>query len=55
VVTFLADLAQFWRGHFGGLAWVPYHLKRLALVMCYSWDYAGHLATGYKWLPFQLI
>jgi len=21
----------------------------------YSCDYAGHLATGYKWLPFQLI
>jgi len=43
VVTFPADLAQFW-----GLAGAPLHLKRLALVICYSWDYAGHLATGYK-------
>jgi len=54
VVTFSAGLAQFWGSHFGGLAGVPHHLKRLPLVICYSWDYAGHLATGCK-LPFQLI
>jgi len=37
----------------GRLAGLPHHLKRLALVICYSWDYAGHLTTGYKWLPFR--
>ena len=33
---------------FWGLAGVSHHLKHLALVICYSWYCAGHLATGYK-------
>jgi len=55
VVAFPEDLSQFWEGHFGRLAGVPDHLKCLALVVYYSWDYVGHIATGFKWLPFQLI
>jgi len=55
VVNFPADLVKFWAGHFGGLAGVLHHLKCLALVVYYSWDYAGHIATGFEWLPFQLI
>jgi len=34
---------------------VYHHLKRLALVYCGSWVYAGHFATYFKWLSFQLI
>jgi len=50
VVTLPIDLAQFW-----GLAGVSHHLKCLALAVYYFWDFAGHIATGFKWLPFQLI
>jgi len=35
-------------GLFWGSGEEPHHFKRLALVIFYSWDYAGHLATGYK-------
>jgi len=60
VVVFPADLARFRGGHIGCLAgvlgwpfWgclagVPHRLKCLSLVICYSWDHAGHLATSYK-------
>jgi len=51
VVILPADLAQFFgRGHFGRLAGVPHHLTCLALVVYYSWDYAGHIATSFEWL-----
>jgi len=51
VVVFGADFGD----HFGRLEEVPRHLKCLSLVVYYSWDYVGHIATGLKWLTFQLI
>jgi len=53
--TFPADHAQFWEGYFERLEGVPHHLKCQALVAYYSWDYAGHFATGFKWLRFQMF
>ena len=50
-VVFQADLAQFC----GCLVRVLHHLKYLALVICGSWGYGGHIATGFKWLRLQLI
>jgi len=39
----------------GRLAGAPHHLKRLALAIWCSWDYAGNFSTGFKWFHFQLV
>jgi len=36
--------------------WPPLATRMcLELVIDGSWDYSGHFAAGFKWLPFQLI
>jgi len=39
----------------GCLVGVSHHLKCLPFVIYYSWDYTGHISTGFKWQPFELI